>query len=216
MTRLEPAEAPLRIRRLGLRDYEPTVQAMREFTDTRSPDTPDEFWLVEHPSVYTLGQNGRRKHLLDAGDTPVVPTDRGGQVTWHGPGQIVLYTLVDLRRLGVGVRAMVTALETAVIDLLAGYGIAACARPDAPGVYVNGAKIAALGLRVRRGCAYHGVALNVDADLSAFSRIDPCGHRGLRVTRLADLGVNDGCDTVGNRLTTLLAAHIGLQIPDER
>ena len=216
MTRLEPAEGPLRIRRLGLRGYEPTVQAMREFTDTRSPDTPDEFWLVEHPPVYTLGQNGRREHLLDAGDTPVVPTDRGGQVTWHGPGQIVLYTLVDLRRLGIGVRAMVTALETAVIDLLAGYGIAACARPDAPGVYVNGAKIAALGLRVRRGCAYHGVALNVDADLSAFSRIDPCGHRGLRVTRLADLGVSDGGDTVGNRLTTLLAARIGLQIPDER
>lgn len=181
---------------------------MEEFTARRTPATPDELWLVEHHPVFTLGLTGRREHLHDPGAIPVVHSDRGGQTTYHGPGQAVLYTLLDLRRLGLGVRPLVTALEAAVVDLLAGYGIAACPRPDAPGVYVDGAKIAALGLRVRRGCSYHGIALNVTTDLAPFSRIDPCGHRGLAVTRLADLGVEDDCETVGVRLAELLAARL--------
>lgn len=181
---------------------------MRAFTDARTSETPDELWLVEHPPVFTLGQAGRSEHLLDPGDTPVVVTDRGGQVTWHGPGQVVLYTLLDLARPKLGVRALVTALERSVIDLLGEYGIEARARTDAPGVYVEEAKIAALGLRVRRGRCYHGLALNVACDLEPFTRIAPCGFRGLRVTRLADHGVSAGCDAVGGRLAAILAQGI--------
>ncbi|MDF9392659.1 MULTISPECIES: lipoyl(octanoyl) transferase LipB [Methylococcus] len=178
-----------RIRMLGRADYEPVWRAMQEFTGQRADDTADELWLVEHSPVYTLGMNGDPAHILDAGDVPVVQTDRGGQVTYHGPGQLVLYTLVDLQRRKLGVRRMVSALEQAVISLLRQYGLEAQARSDAPGVYVDGAKIASLGLRVRRGCCYHGVALNVRPELEAFGRIHPCGHAGLAVTRLADLGV---------------------------
>jgi len=177
----------LLVRHLGLREYEPTWRAMQTFTDERGPDTPDELWLLEHPPVYTLGQAGRPEHVLDPGDTPVIKIDRGGQVTYHGPGQLVAYLLLDLRRAGFGVKGLVHLLEQSVIDLLAGYGIESAARPDAPGVYVGEAKIAALGLRVRRGCSFHGLALNVDLDLEPFVRINPCGYPGLAVTRIVDL-----------------------------
>jgi len=179
-----------RVRMLGRADYEPVWRAMQEFTEQRTDDTADELWLVEHPPVYTLGMNGDAAHVLDAGDVPVVRTDRGGQVTYHGPGQLVLYALVDLQRRKLGVRRMVSALEESVVALLRQYGLSAQARSDAPGVYVQGAKIASLGLRVRRGCCYHGVALNVRPELEAFGRINPCGYAGLPVTRLADLGVD--------------------------
>ena len=181
---------------------------MRAFTDAREADTPDELWLCEHPSVYTLGQAGRREHLLFTGEVPVVETDRGGQVTWHGPGQAVVYVLVDLRRAGYGIRELVVRLESAVIALLAAHGVAAAGRRDAPGVYVGGAKVAALGLRVRRGCTYHGLALNVDADLAPFAGIDPCGHRGLAVTRTADLGVPGPCERIGEALLGHVASAL--------
>jgi lipoyl(octanoyl) transferase len=178
---------PLHVRHTAHIDYMAAWQEMRAFTDTRGPDTEDQLWFLEHPSVFTLGQAGRAEHLLAPGDIPVIKTDRGGQVTWHGPGQCVVYLLLDLRRLGIGVRALVDGIEAAVIGVLAEYGIEAAARRDAPGVYVNGAKIASLGLRVRRGCSYHGLAFNLDPDLEPFGRINPCGYAGLPVTRLVDL-----------------------------
>jgi len=203
------ASGPLLVRRLGRRDYEPVWRRMQAFTDARDEGTRDEFWLVEHPPVFTLGQAGREEHLLDPGAIPVIRTDRGGQVTYHGPGQLVAYVLVDLRRLGLGVRQLVTRIEQSVIALLAGYGVQGRARPDAPGVYVGERKIASLGLRVRRGCSFHGVSLNVDMDLSPFSRINPCGHPGLEVTQLAILGVQAGLDDVGSALSRELARNIG-------
>ncbi|ABI55534.1 lipoyl(octanoyl) transferase LipB [Alkalilimnicola ehrlichii MLHE-1] len=193
----------IQVRYLGRRDYRETWSAMRRYTDERGPDTPDQLWVVSHPPVYTLGQAGRREHILDPGEIPVVETDRGGQVTYHGPGQIVLYPLLDLRRWGLGVRSLVSALEHTVISLLAGYGIASEARDDAPGVYVEGRKVASVGLRVRRGCSYHGLAVNVDVDLEPFLRINPCGYPGLEVTRLLDLGV----PTPYERLEADLALH---------
>lgn len=185
-----PLEAipPARIRRLGRVEYEPTWRAMQRFTEERGAATPDEIWLLEHPPVFTLGANARREHLLAPGDIPVVQIDRGGQVTYHGPGQLVVYPLVDLRRLALGVRDFVTALERAVIDLAAGFGIAAEARRSAPGVYVGAEKLASVGVRVRRQGSYHGLALNVALDLEPFSRINPCGFEGLRMTQLAALG----------------------------
>lgn len=178
---------PLRIRHLaGLQDYPATWAAMRAFTDARDADTPDELWLLEHPPVFTLGQAGRPEHLLAPGAIPVIQTDRGGQVTYHGPGQLVAYLLLDLRRAGIGVKRLVERLEQAIIDLLAEHGVQAERRANAPGVYVAGAKIASLGLRVRNGCCYHGLALNVDMDLEPFGRINPCGYAGLRVTQLVD------------------------------
>jgi len=160
---------------------------MQDFTDRRDESTPDEIWVLQHPAVFTLGQAGRPEHLLAPGEIPVIQVDRGGQVTFHGPGQAVVYPLVDLRRLGIGVRDMVERLEQAVIDVLAYYGIEGAARRDAPGVYVEGAKIAALGLRVRRGCSFHGLAFNIDMNLEPFERINPCGYEGLKVTQLNDL-----------------------------
>ncbi|MDZ7787585.1 MAG: lipoyl(octanoyl) transferase LipB [Halofilum sp. (in: g-proteobacteria)] len=195
--------------RPGRVDYEPTWRAMQAFTDARGPATPDEFWLLEHPPVFTLGRVARAEHVLDAGDIPLVQVDRGGQVTYHGPGQIVLYTLVDLRARGIGVRSLVAALEQAVIDVLGAEGVAAARRDGAPGVYVDGRKIAALGLRVRRGCSYHGLALNVDCDLGPFARIDPCGYRGLEVTSTVTEGVPAGGDELGERLITRLVAALG-------
>lgn len=174
------------IRHLGLAAYEPVWRDMQRFTDTRTAATADEIWFVEHPSVFTLGQTGRREHLLAPGDIPVIPVDRGGQVTYHGPGQWVVYPLLDLRRLGYGVRSLVDRLERAIRDVLAGYGIDATTRPGAPGVYVEPNKIASLGLRLRRGCSFHGLALNVDMDLAPFSRINPCGYEGLAMTQLRD------------------------------
>jgi lipoyl(octanoyl) transferase len=180
---------------------------MQEFTRTRGPDTPDELWFVEHPPVYTLGLAAKPEHVLDAGDVPVVRIDRGGQVTWHGPGQLLAYVLLDLHRAGFGARELVRRLEQSVIDLAAGYGIAARRREGMPGVYVGDAKLAAVGLRISRGCSFHGVALNVDPELAAFRGINPCGYPGLEATRLADLGVRDTMDSVLERWrSTLLSA----------
>ncbi len=179
---------PLKIRRLGRQPYEATWKAMSAFTDNRTADTPDELWLLEHDPVFTLGQAGKMEHVLAAGDIPVVPVDRGGQVTYHGPGQIVGYPLIDLRRVGVGVRELVHRIEQALIDTLAHWDVLALRREGAPGVYVGEAKVAALGLRVRRGCSFHGLAFNVAMDLEPFHRINPCGYKGLAVTQLLDLG----------------------------
>lgn len=196
------------IRRLGLVPYEPTFAAMRDFTEQRDEATPDELWLLQHPAVYTLGQAGKREHLLAPGAIPIIATDRGGQVTYHGPGQLVLYPLLDLRRRNLGVRRLVTLLEQAVVGLLATFGIAAAARPDAPGVYVEGRKIASLGLRVRRGCSYHGLSLNVAMDLSPFQLINPCGYAGLEVTQLQDLGIEHNLDIIEAALLEQLLAQL--------
>ena len=190
---------------LGRVDYAPTLAAMQRFTDERDSSTADEIWLLEHPPVFTLGMAADRAHVLAAGDIPVVQTDRGGQVTYHGPGQLVVYPLVDIRRSGVSVRALVQHLEQSVIELLRPHGIAAQGRRDAPGVYVQGRKLASVGMRIRRGASYHGLALNVDMDLEPFSRINPCGMAGLEVTQLATLGVSGGVQQIGERLAPLLA-----------
>jgi lipoyl(octanoyl) transferase len=189
------------VRSLGRVEYEPTWRAMQAFTAQRTPDTPDEIWLLEHPPVFTQGQAGKPEHLIAATQIPVIPIDRGGQITYHGPGQAVVYVLVDLRRRGYGVRDLVTRMEQAVIDLLAAQGVTAERLAGAPGVYADGAKIAALGLRVRQGCTYHGLALNVDMDLSPFAAINPCGYAGMRVTQCRDLGVVGSSQELGRMLT---------------
>lgn len=203
---------PIKLHRLGRQPYLPVWEAMRTLTDTRDATTPDQFWLVEHDPVFTQGQAGKPEHLLVPGDIPVVHTDRGGQVTYHGPGQIVLYPLLDVRRGKIGVRDLVTALENAVIDVLSDHGVTARARPDAPGVYVmtatGEAKIASLGLRIRRGASFHGVALNVDGDLSPFLRINPCGYAGMPMVRLADLVTLPGNHRVGEALAQALATRL--------
>ena len=201
----------LLVRRLGLQPYAAVWEAMRAFTDARAQDTPSELWLLEHPPVFTLGQAGRVEHVRAPGAIPVVRSDRGGQVTYHGPGQLVAYLLLDLRAAGLGVRPLVSLLEETLVGLLAEWGVPAESRPDAPGVYVDGRKIASLGLRVRRGCSYHGIALNIDLDLEPFSRIDPCGFPGLAVTRLRDLGVTLDVAAAGDRLAERLAAALGLR-----
>lgn len=176
------------LRDLGLSEYAPTWERMQAFTDERSDSTNDEIWLLEHPPIFTVGLNGGMEHILAPGDIPVLRIDRGGQVTFHGPGQLIIYPLIDLRRRGMGVRALVSGLEKAVIGTLAEFGIAGGVRRDAPGVYVREQKIASLGLRIRRGCSYHGLAFNIAMDLEPFSRINPCGFSGLQVTSLAKLG----------------------------
>ena len=181
---------------------------MREHCAARTADSPDELWWLEHEPVYTLGKAGRQEHLLRHVDTPVLRSDRGGQITWHGPGQVVVYSLLDLRRLGLTARGAVTLLENTVIAALAEVGVEGRARADAPGVYVDGAKVAALGLRVSRGCCYHGLSLNVDCDLAPFAAIDPCGHAGLAVTRTADLGCSDGVTAWASRVTDVLSARL--------
>jgi lipoyl(octanoyl) transferase len=201
---LDNGDTSLVVRRLGREDYTTVWHCMQDFTAGRTPSTPDELWLVEHPPVYTLGRNGKREHVLDPGAIPVIPTDRGGQVTYHGPGQVVAYCLMDLARRGMGVRALVTHLEGAVIDVLAACGIPAAGRRDAPGVYVDGRKIAAIGLRIRRGCSYHGLSLNVDMDLTPFNGINPCGYAGLPVTQLRDEGGPVQMRTAADRLTARL------------
>ena len=195
-------------RRLGRVDYAPTWHAMQDFTAARDETTPDELWLVEHPPVYTQGQAGRPEHLIAATEIPVVPIDRGGQITYHGPGQVVAYVLVDLRRRGYGIRGLVNRMEQAVIDVLADQGITAERREGAPGVYVGGAKIAALGLRVRHGCTYHGLAFNVDMDLAPFAAINPCGYAGMAVTQCRDLGVALTLEEAGNALAAALQRRI--------
>ncbi len=196
--------AAIYVKPCGRADYSGIHAAMREFTDRRDSQTPDEIWQVEHPAVFTLGQAGRESHILAPGDIPVIRTDRGGQVTYHGPGQVVLYPLLDLRRHQLGPRRLVTLLETTVVDWLASLGIEAAPRADAPGVYVGEAKIAALGLRIRRGCSYHGLAVNIAMDLEPFSRINPCGYAGMAVTDLASLGVNITIQAAFDGLTTTL------------
>ena len=203
MVSAEPqaGSAEVVVRSLGQVEYEPTWRAMQDFTAQRSPATPDEIWLLQHPPVYTQGQAGKAEHLIAATDIPVVPIDRGGQITYHGPGQVVAYVLVDLRRRGYGIRELVTRMERAVMDLLAEQGVAAARLNGAPGVYVNGAKIAALGLRVKHGCTYHGLALNVDMDLSPFATINPCGYAGMQVTQCRDLGVKGSLQALEQALT---------------
>ena len=198
---------PLSVRHTARITYDEAWQYMRAYTDRRTPEDPDEFWFLEHPSVFTLGQAGRREHLLLPGDIPVVQTDRGGQVTWHGPGQCVVYLMLDLRRMGLGVRELVDRIEAAVVGVLSDYGIEGRPRREAPGVYVDGAKIASLGLRVRRGCSYHGLALNVDADLEPFGRINPCGYADLAVTRLVDRALA-GSDCTRERVEGRLEWHL--------
>jgi lipoyl(octanoyl) transferase len=222
----KPAAPLLIIRRLGRVEYAPTLAAMQAFTAARTPDTPDELWLLEHPPVFTLGQAGKREHLLQEtssapmppegdkklsgrpseflGGIPVVPIDRGGQVTYHGPGQVVIYLLLDLKRRGYGVKELVRRMEQAVINLLAQEGIQGERLVGAPGIYVHGAKIAALGLRVKGGCTYHGLALNVAMDLAPFRAINPCGYAGMAVTQFKDLGADLSVETAGGRLAELL------------
>ncbi len=198
----------LRVRRLGLCDYTPVWRDMQAYSAERGADAEDQLWWLQHAPVFTLGMNSKPEHLLNPGDIPVIPIDRGGQVTYHGPGQLVVYVQLDLRRLGIGVRQLVQLLEQSVIDWLAERGIVAEARRDAPGVYVQGAKIAALGLRVKRGCSYHGLSFNVDMDLEPFSRINPCGYPGLAVTQLKDLGVGLSVEEVAHDWLPRLAAQL--------
>jgi lipoyl(octanoyl) transferase len=202
------ADTPL-IRHLRLAAYEPTWRAMQRFTDERTDETCDEIWMVEHPPVFTLGLNASREHLLRPGDIDIVQIDRGGQVTYHGPGQLVIYPLLNLRRLKLGVRDLVVALENAVIDYVAERGVTAAGSRQAPGVYVDGAKLASIGLRIRRGASYHGMSLNVSMDLAPFERINVCGYQGLRVTRLSDLGVADDVAGVARDLTPHLLRRLG-------
>ena len=200
------------MRDLGRRAYEPVWHAMQAFTDARDETTPDELWLVEHDPVFTLGQAGRPEHVLAPGDIPVVRVDRGGQVTYHGPGQLVAYPLLDLRRLKLGVRDYVCRIEQAVIDTLGEWNIEGRRREGAPGVYVDGAKVAALGIRVRRGCCFHGLAFNIAMDLEPFHRINPCGYAGLEVVSMADLGGPGSLDAVKPVLLAALAARLGLRL----
>lgn len=194
----------MKMRRLGLVEYAPTYESMRRFTENRGPDTPDELWLVQHPAIYTVGLAGRPDHFpresASAASIPVERIDRGGQITYHGPGQAIIYTLLDLTRRRLTVRALVRLLEQSVIDRLAVYNVLAERRTGAPGVYVDGAKVAALGLRVRRGCCYHGIAINVDMDLAPFAAIDPCGYPGLAVTQTSVLGICEDTDAVAEAL----------------
>jgi lipoyl(octanoyl) transferase len=218
----------MKLRALGRAEYLPTWEAMRSFTETRTPGTEDELWVVEHPPVFTLGQAGKREHLLAPGDIPVVQTDRGGQVTYHGPGQVVVYPLIDLRRLGIYVKELVFRIEQAVIQVLDGYGVAGQRVSGAPGIYVawndglratagaplaGFAKIAALGIKVTRGASYHGVALNVAMDLSPFDRINPCGYAGLPTVDLATLGVNVRWEDAADRLADRLSQHLAPRVP---
>ncbi|ANW24992.1 lipoyl(octanoyl) transferase LipB [Vibrio coralliilyticus] len=196
------------VKHLGRQDYEPIWQAMHDFTDTRTEDTCDEVWLVEHNPVFTQGQAGKEEHLINTGDIPVVQSDRGGQVTYHGPGQLVAYFLINLRRKKLGVRDLVTHIENLVINTLKNYNIESAARPDAPGVYVDGKKICSLGLRIRKGCSFHGLALNVNMDLSPFLRINPCGYAGMEMVQVSQLGGPDDLTqvekTLVEELVTLL------------
>jgi len=199
------------IRSPGLQDYEPLWRKMQQFTDERDPETVDEIWFTEHPPVFTLGLNASRDHLIAPGEIPVVQVDRGGQVTYHGPGQLMIYPLIDLKRAGLGVRDLVTALEQCIVDLVAEFGIDAIARKDAPGVYADERKIASVGLRVRRGSSFHGMALNIDVDLEPFSRINTCGFEDLEVTDLRTLGVTEDREGIQSRIQKHLLHRLGMQ-----
>jgi len=203
-------EPTVEVRSLGLREFEPVWRAMQRFTDERVASTRDEIWFTEHPPVFTLGLNASREHLLAPGDIPVVQIDRGGQVTYHGPGQLMVYPLLDLKRAGLNIRDLVSALERSVTELAAEFGIEATGNRAAPGVYVDGRKLASIGLRVRRGASYHGMALNVDLDLQPFSRINPCGYQGLEMTDLARLGVTESIDAISGKLEAHLLRNFRL------
>nr|WP_202406815.1 MULTISPECIES: lipoyl(octanoyl) transferase LipB [unclassified Xanthomonas] len=207
-----PTLPPCRVRQLGRQPYEPVWRAMQRFTDARDEATPDELWVVEHDPVFTLGQAGKPEHVLAPGDIPVLQVDRGGQVTYHGPGQLVVYPLLDLRRLHIGVRDYVCRIEQAIIDTLDEWNILGQRREGAPGVYVGGAKVAALGIRVRRGCTFHGLSFNVAMDLEPFHRINPCGYQGLQVTAVLDLGGPSGMQAVTPVLLAQLARQFGLTL----
>lgn len=206
-------ERDLICRDLGVIDYTETWERMKQFTQTRSKDDADEIWLLEHPSLFTQGQAGKEEHLLAPGDIPVIQVDRGGQVTYHGPGQLVAYVMVDLKRLGIGVRDLVSVLENAVVGTLVQNAIEAYPKPDAPGVYVNEQKIASLGLRVRRGCSFHGLALNVDMDLTPFNRINPCGYQGLQMVDMKRLNKDAILSNVKVQLANQLAEQLGYSYP---
>ncbi len=198
----------IEVRNLGRSDYRDTWDAMKDFTNRRNPETLDELWITEHAPIFTQGLNGRAEHVLDIGDIPLLQIDRGGQITYHGPGQLLLYCLLDITRLDLGVKGLVAKIEKSVTDLLHDYGIVAHTRPGAPGVYVDQAKIAALGLRIRKGCCYHGLSLNIGMDLEPFSRINPCGYQGLAVTQLREFGVTDSVERVGLRLAEILSGNL--------
>jgi len=202
--------AAIEIRTLGNKEYEPLWSEMQEFTNSRDSDTPDELWFAEHAPVFTLGLNASREHLLAPGDIQVIQIDRGGQVTYHGPGQLMIYPLIDLKRARLGIRDLVTALEQSVVDLAAQYNIEAKNRADAPGVYVDGKKIASVGLRIRRWCSYHGMALNVDMDIEPYSRINTCGYADLEVTDLRTLGIDKDLSAVAKDLQPHLLTHLGI------
>lgn len=200
------------IRHLGLVDYQPTWQAMQDWTKQRTPACEDQLWVLQHPPVYTLGLNGKREHILAANNTPIVQCDRGGQVTYHGPGQLVIYPLLDLRRYHLGVRSLVTLLEQSMISTLTRLDIMACAKADAPGVYVDGAKIGSLGLRIYQECSYHGLSLNVAMDLSPFQGINPCGYQGLQMTQIVDHVPHVGFDWVSDVLINEITTRLSHQL----
>ncbi len=204
----------MKTRYLGRREYVPLWRAMQTFTDERDASTPDEIWFCEHPPVFTLGLNASKEHLLAPGDIPVVQIDRGGQVTFHGPGQLMVYPLIDIRRANIGVRKLVTALEQSVVDLAAEFDVTAAARADAPGVYVDGDKLASVGLRIRRGSSFHGMALNVDVDLEPFTRINPCGYAELKMTDLHRLGIELQLEDTSTRLLPHFLRHLCMPGPD--
>lgn len=206
-----PPPEQLTIRQLNRRDYESVWRAMQDYTDNRNQDSNDEIWLVEHDPVFTQGQAGKEEHLLFTGDIPVVKVDRGGQVTYHGPGQLVAYFLLDIRRLKIGVRDLVTHIEQCLVELLNGYGIKAYPKPDAPGVYVDGHKIASLGLRIRKGCSFHGLALNVNMDLEPFQRINPCGYSGLKMIQVGDFGGPKQLAPIQQNLVNIIAQRLNYQ-----
>lgn len=204
------------IRQLQNMAYEPVWKAMQNFTDSRDEHSNDELWIVEHPPVFTQGQAGKEEHLLAPGDIPVVPVDRGGQVTYHGPGQLVVYFLLDIRRRKMGVRQLVTAIEDTIVDVLAQYGVTAAPRPDAPGVYIGEEKVCSLGLRIRKGCSFHGLALNVNMDLSPFMRINPCGYAGMVMTQTAAHGGPDSVEKAAERVVQVFAEQLGyIQIEEQ-
>ena len=198
----------LTIRNLGLQDYDITWQAMQRFTHERATDTNDELWIVEHPSIYTLGLNGKREHLLTIGNIPVINSDRGGQVTYHGPGQIIIYVLLDIKRLNLGIHQLVKILEQSMISVLAQYEISGLSRIDAPGVYVNDQKIGSIGLRIKKNCSYHGLSLNNNMDLRPFDHINTCGYSGLEVTQLSDLGVTVSSKELADSVTQAITAAL--------
>ena len=200
----------MKTRYRGLQDYILLWREMQDFTDNRDETTPDEIWFTEHPPVFTMGLNASDKHLLAPGDIPVVQVDRGGQVTYHGPGQLMIYPLIDLRRSKIGIRELVTALELSVVDFVAEHGVSAAARPDAPGVYVENTKLASVGLRIRRGSSFHGMALNVDIDLEPFQRINPCGYEELEMTDLHRQGIDVGLEETSKKLLPHFLRHLGL------